>query len=203
MRLGLLGPTQGNEEALERAARFLVEERQVDRAVYLGVDTSLERIVQSWAEQLVGGDPGEDALLERATKACVKATSEQIDTFLQLERDRTALKLFESLPGESTRAIELLSGKVAVIIYDKAFLDEEDILPASLLVFGKSEEVVIKPVGKRWFLSPGPLGVAGLMVLDEEPDGVRVTVFDPDLKELHTQVLPVTTRAKLKVSGGD
>ncbi|HEY6727166.1 MAG TPA: hypothetical protein VI197_24195 [Polyangiaceae bacterium] len=202
MQLGLLGPSLGHDQALERAAEFLHKERGVDRALYLGVDNCLDRIVSGWAEKLVGSDPGQSALWTRVTEQCLSGSPDQIESFIQRERERQRLKLFESLPGESTRAIELLNGKVAVLIYDKAYLDEEDILPATLLVFGKSREALVRRVGRRWFVSPGSFADAGVMIVDDHDNGIHVTHFDRQLKEQKRTHLSTSRGVRLRVSGG-
>lgn len=202
MQLGLLGPSLGHGQALERAAEFLHKERGVDRALYLGIDNCLDRIVSGWAERLVGSDPGQSALWTRATDRCLEGDADQIESFIVRERERHRLKVFESLPGESTRAIELLNGKVAVLIYDKAQLDEEDILPATLLVFGKSRDALVKRVGRRWFVSPGSFADAGVMILDDHDNGINVTLFDKELKEKERTRLSTSRGVRLRVSGG-
>ena len=45
-----------------------------------------------------------------------------------------------------------------MLLYDKALLDEEDILPASLLIFGKHPVPLVRQVGSRTFISPGEIG---------------------------------------------
>ena len=75
MRLGLIGPAQDNDEALERAAQFLAGEVAVDRAIYLDVDHGLERVVSRWATELVGGDPSDDAIWQRAAERCAEAAA--------------------------------------------------------------------------------------------------------------------------------
>jgi hypothetical protein len=189
MRLGLLGPARDNRQTLERAARFLLCDLGVDRAVYLDVDHALDSVVRGWAERLVAGDPAEDAIWQRATERCLRANPAEIDEFIAAERERSALKIFESLPGDTARSIEILNGKVAVLIYDKDDLDEEDLLPASFLVFGASAEPVVKSVGDRWFLSPGTLEHFGLMTLEDRDDGVHLILFDSECREVRRQVL--------------
>ena len=132
----------------------------------------------------------------------VENHAEQIEGFIERERGRQRLKVFESLPGESTRAIELLNGKVAVLIYDKAYLDEEDILPATLLVFGKSREALVRRVGRRWFVSPGSFSEAGVMIIDDHDNGIHVTHFDRQLKERERLRLSTSRGVRLRVSGG-
>lgn len=201
MRLGLLGPAPENDAALERGARFLLHDVGVDRAIYLGIDPVLDRVVHSWAARVVGGDPDDAAVWSRAALQCARGTPEQIEAFLEAERERRSLQIFESLPDAGTRVIELLGGKVVVMIYDKAHLDEEDILPASVLVFGKSDEPLVKQVGSRWFLSPGGFGRGGIMTLEDHDDVIHVTSFDVDGRELDRQQLRSTRGPKLKVSG--
>ncbi len=201
MRLGLLGPADDHEEALERAVGFLFRDVSVDRAVYLGVDHALDTVVQSWAARLVGGDPAEEALWQRAAERCAHASAAEIDAFVTAERERRALSVFESLPGDGTRAIELLNGRVVVMIHDKADLDEEDILPASLLVFGKSSQPLVKQVGSRWFLSPGLLEHFGVMTLEDHEDGIHLALFDSAGREVRRERLIAARTAKLKVSG--
>jgi len=193
----------GHLEELERAAKFLYRERKAERVVYLSDDAALDEMVEGWAQRLVGDNAGEEELLGRATERCLSATPDEINGFLQKERERRSLKVFESLPGESTRAIEILSGKVVVMIYDKAYLDEEDILPATVLVFGKSEEPLVRRVGRRWFLAPGSFGTAGVMLLDDQDSGIHVTLFDDKLEVSRRERLSTGRGVKLRVSGAD
>jgi hypothetical protein len=203
MRLGLLGPAQENDEALARAAEFLLHEIAVDRAVYLAVDQALDRVVQRWATRLVGGDPSENAVWERAAARCAQATPDDIDAFVQAERERQSLKVFESLPADGTRVIELLNGRVAVMIYDKADLDEEDMLPAAFLVFGASRQPLVKRVGSRWFLSPGTLDHFGIMTLEDRDDGVHLALFDSLCSEIRRERLTTDRTARLRIAGRD
>jgi hypothetical protein len=189
MRLGLLGPARNHADRLERAARYLLRELYVDRAVYLDVDGLLDGVVRKWAERLVAGDPAEDAIWQRATDRCLRASPRAIDEFVAAERERRALAILESLPGDTARTIEILDGRVAVLLYDKDDLDEEDLAPASFLVFGASSEPVLKPVGNRWFLSPGTLEHFGVMLLEEQDDGVQLTLYDSECRAIRKQSL--------------
>jgi hypothetical protein len=89
-----------------------------------------------------------------------------------------------------------------VLIYDKAYLDEEDILPATLLVFGKSREALVRRVGRRWFVSPGSFADAGVMIIDDHDNGIHVTHFDRQLKEQKRTHLSTSRGVRLRVSGG-
>jgi hypothetical protein len=201
MRLGLLGPALDQEGALEEAARFLLQDVAVDRAVYLGIDGMLDRVVRRWAERVVGANPDDGALWSRAAARCIRASAEEIDGFLDAERERRSMKVLESLPGDQARAIEILNGKVAVMIWDKARLDEDDIAPAALLVFGKSAAPMVERVGSRWFLSPGPFPDAGTMLLEDHDDGIHVSLFDADGKEQRRELLLPGRGARVQVKG--
>jgi hypothetical protein len=197
----LIGPSHGALDALERVARFLHTECAVDRAVYLGVDGALDRVVLQWATTLVDGNPDESAIFTRAAR-CIDAPPEEIEAFLTRERERRALRVFESLPGDGTRVIEILDGKLAVMIHDKADLDEEDMLPAAFLIFGASKEPVIRQVGSRWFLSPGALTGHGLLLLEDQDEGVQLRLFDAHCREQRKERITTAHVARLRVDGG-
>ena len=203
MRLGLLGPALDHLEALAVAARFLNTNWQAERVVYLGADRQLDNVVAAWAESLVGPNADDFTIMSRATKSCLGASAEEIDAFLLREQQRTQLRMFESLPGERTRSVEIIAGKVAVMLYDKAYLEEEDILPANLLIFGKSRQPLVKQLGRRWFLSPGSFPNHGVMVIDDEGPELRAVVLNQDLKETasHTLSAPRTLRMQITSDG--
>lgn len=204
MRLGLIGPALGHLEALEVAARRLRDDLEVDRVVYLGNDQALDKVVANWAQQLVGPEAEDAALLRRATRACLEGSPERIDDFVARERQRSMLRMFESLPGGVTRAVEILGGKVAVLVHDKKHLSEDDILPATLLIFGRGREAMIRQVGRRWFVSPGSLPHTGAVVVLEEQEGqLRASTFGGDLALLASEVLNAPKSLKMTVSGGD
>ena len=200
MRLGLLGPATDSVDVLERSARFLHDEAGAERVIYLGLDGALDRVVEGWAKSLVGADAGDQRLFSRAAERCAKATPIEIDAFVTAEREREALRAFEALPGDGTRLMELLGGRVAVLIYDKANLDEDDIASATFLVFGKSADPLVKAVGSRWFLAPGHLGDFGMMLLEEGSDGVHLSLFDSVCREIRRERLVAAPAARISVS---
>jgi hypothetical protein len=204
MRLGILGPAQGDLPALARRAQHLIDVMHVDKVIYLADDGALDRVVASWARDLVGSDPAEEALFVRATLRCVRASAEVIEDFVASERARLRLKVFESLPSGSRRSIELLEGRVVLFVYDKATLDEEDIAAASILVFGKSPDWLIKKVGPRLFLSPGPIGSenGGSAVLDELNGGVHIEIMNASGTVTAEELFGAPQAARLRVQGG-
>lgn len=203
MRLGLLGPYSGDLTALGRAAEFLLNGARVHRAIYLGNDGALDRAVAAWARKLVGDDPTDENAWRRAADVARNGSWEQIDKFVSTERSRMRLKTLEALPETVARTIEMISDRVAVLIHDKALLDEEDILAANILCFGKNDGPLVKKIGTRWFVSPGPIGSegGGIAVLDDESDEVVVTVYDSTGKPAHREVLAQTRTAKMRVQG--
>jgi hypothetical protein len=202
MRLGLLGPAKEREDALERAMRFLQHEIRVHRAVYLGIDYALDRVVARWAEQLVGPEPQEAAIFARAAASCVRALPAEIDRFIAAEQERRGLALFESLASNESRAIELMNGRVVLMIHDKASLDEEDIVSAAVIVFGKGRDPLVKQVGSRWFLSPGTLEHFGLMTLEEMNDGIHLVQYDSLCHEVRRERLIAARAPRVRISGG-
>src|SRR5258708_38161940 len=99
MRLGLLGPANGDLAGLARSAEFLLNGAKVTRAVYLGDDDALEDTVGLWAESLVGPNPSDEGVWERALVALASGgVPEQTDSFPRAERARLRLKSLERLP---------------------------------------------------------------------------------------------------------
>ena len=199
MRLGLLGPAHGDHESLLRASQFLDREVGVDRAVYLDVDGALDQTILTWAGKLVGGDPAETAIWKRAQR-CLAAAAAEIDDYVARERERRALRIFEALPSDGARLVELLNGQVAVMIYDADELDEEDMLPAAFMLYGASDQPVVKQVGTRWFLSPGRLEHFGIMVLEDRDDGVHLGLFDNLCREVRRERLTHEQHGALKLT---
>ncbi len=179
MRLGLIGPAQGDLVGLARAARVLYDDARAERVLYLAADGALDRVVSGWARTLVGGEPSADAVFERAATLCAEASADAIDAFVGKERALLELKAFVTLPEAPARTIEMFDGRVVLFVFDKSTLDEEDIAAAAVLVFGKSPMPLIKRVGTRIFVSPGALGPSsGRAILDDSGGGLRLETID-------------------------
>ncbi|MFO0759143.1 MAG: hypothetical protein U0359_21805 [Byssovorax sp.] len=205
MRLGILGPANGDLLGLARAAQFLVDEAGAEKVVYVAGDGALERVVIGWAREIVGTNPSEEALFIRAAARCARGSPEEIDRFVEGERARLRLKVYVSLPDERSRTIELLDGRVTLFVYDKAALDEEDISAASILVFGKSAEPLIRKVGARIFVAPGAIGApgGGMATLDDAGGGVKIEVLDAAGRVTAQDSLAAKeTASKMRVQGG-
>ncbi|WP_437680443.1 hypothetical protein [Sorangium sp. So ce131] len=202
MRLGVLGPAQGDLPALARGAQHLLDEGHAERVIYVADDDALDRVVEGWALSLVGSNPTAGALFGRAIR-CATATPDEIDAFVASEQARLRLQVLMSLPP-GQRTIEILDGRVALFVFDKAALDEEDIVAASLLVFGKSPEPLIKKVGTRTFFSPGPIGSeGGTALLDDGQGGVRIEVMNSSGAVTAREIVgPSASVSRMRVQGG-
>jgi hypothetical protein len=205
MRLGLLGPAEGNVDGLTRAAEFLVDVAKVDRAIYLGDDGALDAAVTAWATRLVDNDPSDEAAWTRAVDVALRGSPEQIDAFVRRERARQRLRVLEALPtNAAARTIEMIGDRVAVLLHDKALLDEEDIFGANLLIFGKSPEPLVKKVGTRWFVTPGAIGSpgGGAAVLDDSGEEIVASIYGADGRRSFSEPIAIARAAKMKIQGG-
>jgi hypothetical protein len=210
MRLGIIGPAKGDTRAVARAAECLLDVVGVQRVLYLAADGTLDMVVRAWARSLVGNNPNEDSLLARATVRCANASPEAIDAFVAAERARGRLRALVSLPEGSRRTVEFFDGRVALFMYDKSILDEDDVVGATLFVYGRSNEPKVKRIGSRMFITPGPLAgpQGGLAVLSEGPSGgVKVELRNLDGSVLVEEMLGGTGSMlpgiKMRVQGGN
>lgn len=199
MRLGLVGASSGDLGALARAIRTAVA--QADRVVYLGDDEAFDDVVAGW----VAAVGAEGTLAERARAALEAPPDAVVDVAAAVvagELTRRRLLAVQALRGQS-RTVEILLDRVVLLAADKADLDEEDLLPASVIAFGKGDPLV-RRVGSRVFLAPGPPGDAGgVMVLAEEPGGASLSLeaFSADGALQQATSLDLARAAKLRVQG--
>jgi len=199
VRLALLGPCEGDVAALARAARTALVGLGVDRAIYLGTDDALDAVAFAWAEVLGVLDP-----LEARVPELLDADPDTIDAAIAGEQLRSRLSTLHALAGPGLRAVEILHDRVLLLVDDKRELDEEDLLPASFIVFGKGEPV-IRRVGSRVFFCPGTPSrrSEGVLVLDEgqAAGAVLATIHDIDGGVVQREMLDTTRSVKMKVQG--
>lgn len=194
MRLGLVGAS-GDLAALARALRTAV--RLSDRVVYLASDAGFDDVLAGWVALL----PAEGSLRERAA-AVLDADASTLASTIAAELARRELLNVHSLSGAS-RAVEILLDRVVLLAADKTDLDEEDLLPASVIAFGRGEALV-RRVGSRVFVAPGPpSATGGVAVLAEEAGGssLTLTLFTADGVEVQSTALDLARAAKLRVQG--
>lgn len=210
MRLGIIGPAKGDVRTLAHAVECLLDVVGVQRILYLAPDSSLDLLVRAWARSLVGNSPNEDSLLARATLRCANASPEAIEAFVAAERARARLRALTFLPEGNRRTVDFFDGRVALFMYDKAILDEDDVVGATLFVYGRSNEPKIKRIGSRMFVTPGPLGApqGGLLVMGEGPSGgVRVEIRNLDGSIFAEEMLggsgSMLPGIKMRVQGGN
>ncbi len=200
MRIGLLGPADGNKELLREAADFLLGDCAVDQAVYLGHDDTARRVVDAWAEQVMGGEASEDAFLREARRVALAGTADDIKTLLARDHEVRRLAALRCLPPPPARAVEVCDEKVVLFVHDKAHLDEEDIANAFLVVYGRSKALALNRFGPRSFFTPGPLSGKRVAVLEREPDGtLALAMFNPETGEPAGHETLVTRRSRVVV----
>jgi hypothetical protein len=202
VRLALLGPCEGDLWALARAATTALDTLVADQVVYLGTDGALDHVVEEWA-QTIGVDATIDDRL-RSDPSLLDAEPAVIAEEVERERARLRLGRLRTLAGPGLRALEILNDRVVLLVDDKAVLDEEDLLPATIIVFGKGEPTV-RRIGSRTFACPGALNVRGqgVILLDEGEASVNIalTLFDAEGAEKQRDFVETSRTAKLRVHG--
>jgi len=184
MRLGLIGPADGDIKLLREAAEFLLGDCGVDQATYLGIDKTIRHVVDAWSVEIMGGAAGEDAFLRAAAEIALTGDATGITTLLKRDQDVRRLSALRCLPPPPARAVEVLDDKVMLFVHDKALLDEEDIANAFLVVYGRGKQLALNRFGPRTFFTPGPLKAGRVAVIEREKDGsLAIAQFNPQTGE--------------------
>jgi hypothetical protein len=200
MRIGFLGPSGGDLDALERAATFLLWTGNVARAVYLGNDGALDRCVVAWAKRLVGEDPSDEGAWERAGELAASGTPEAIDRFVAGERKRLRLRALATLPEGAPFALETAADLTVLMAFDAAKLGEDELARAHLVVIGNAPGPSLHEQATRWLLELGPISQrGGVAVLDAQGASGVVTVYDASEREQLRVELSEPRTAKLEV----
>ncbi len=201
MRIGLLGPADGNATLLREAAEFLLRDYGVDQAVYLGPDDdAVEQVVDRWAQQVMGGGAGENAFLDEAVRLALTGDAETIQDLLARDQEVRRLSALRCLPPPPARGVEVIDDKVILFVNDKSVLDEEDIANAFLVVYGRSKACALNRFGPRTFFTPGPLKAGRIAVLESQPDNcLAIAQFNPQTGEPAGRDLLATRKARLVV----
>jgi hypothetical protein len=189
MRIGFLGPAEGDLDLLERSASFLLRERAA-RVVYLSHDGALDRCVGAWAARLVGDDPTDDGAWTRAADVAIGGSADALDEFVTSERQRLRLRALVSLPDGSSCSLETLGDLTILMTHNAGVLSDEDLTHATLIVDGASVAPILEPRGTRWWLSPGHLGRhGGVALVDTNSPIPTVVVYDAAQREvMHGEV---------------
>ncbi|MCB9635660.1 MAG: hypothetical protein H6721_26370 [Sandaracinus sp.] len=200
MRIGLIGPAvSSDDDALRDAVEFLLGDAEAELAVYLGDDDAADRFANRLQRDLRG--PDARPFLDRAVDLACEGTPEQLLEALDADRQLHRLERLRALPPAPARAVEIIGDRIVLMVHDKRVLDEDDIANATMIVYGRSDELLLKRFGPRYFFSPGPLagGKVGLLEADEE-GRIALSAFAPSGEPLWREVLQ-GKRSKLSVSG--
>ena len=175
MRLGLIGPANTDTAALERAAKLLIVEYEVDQVIYLGEDDALREFVTAH-ESEGNGHPIEQQV---ARVAATGSPSDIEDVLVQLRGARYLEKL-RVAPRPPTRAMEMLDDRIVLIVRNKTTLGEDDVVNSNVVIYGDARELMFKRFGPRCFFSPGPLAGGRLGLLDDQSEagGVELRAID-------------------------
>ncbi len=180
MRIGLLGPADGDSDALRDGIEFLLGDVGVDQAIYLGKDDAvLDELLTRWVEEVFGEAHSEEAFLRRAAAVAESGDPEAITGLLHRDAWVRGLARVRKLPVAPARAIEMLGDRILIAVYDKKVLDEEDIANAHLIVYGHAAEASLRRFGTRYFLTPGPVSAGRVAVLETEgEEDVTLALFE-------------------------
>jgi hypothetical protein len=200
VRLALLGPSEGDVAALACAVAAALDKHAADLVVYLGDDDASDRVVEAWAELI-----GASAPLEERVFSVLDADSATIRQEIAREHARRRLERVQALPSGESRTVEMFGDRMVLVVQDKSILDEEDLLPASVIVFGLGE-ATLRRVGSRVFLCPGRPAkrTEGLLILEEgEPGSGVIIAFlcDADGNVNQRERIESARGPKLRVQG--
>jgi hypothetical protein len=183
VRIGFLGPADGDLALLERAASFLLDQN-VARVVYLGADGALDQCVVEWARRLVGDDPTDEGAWSRAASVAIQGDAVQIDAFVAAERQRMRLRALVSLPEDAPLSFETIGDVALVMATEGAPLDEEALENVLVVVRGDGDAPRFEEQGGRYWLDPGRLRAGAGVALLESGEEISLVVFDPDAREI-------------------
>ena len=196
MRLGLIGPTESDTAALQRAAELLVSELEADILLYLGTDA----IARDFASRHLrpAYQPGLD---RRVATVATSGTPAEIEELLDELRRAEHVDRLRVLPEPPARAIEMIDDRIVLAMYARQDVEEEDVVNANLVVYGDGGELAFRRFGAKCLFSPGPLngGCIGLVEGGEDNGGVTLTALDLEGRVLWVE--PVQGRgAKVMVA---
>jgi hypothetical protein len=201
MRIGLVGPADGDSALLREAAEFLLGDCGVEQAVYLGSEQTLRGVVDRWATQVVKGVATEARFLEEALALALDADAAAIDALLSRDRELHRLSALRCLPAQPARAVELVDDKVVLFVHDKALLDPEDIANAFLIVYGRSKQSALHRFGPRTFFTPGPLSHGRVALIEREGEAhLAIAQFNPRTGEPRGRDILQVRRARVVVT---
>lgn len=163
MRLGFIGPANSDAAALERAAKLLICELEVDTVIYLADDEALRAFCTKHRPS-----ESEVPIDRQVAEVAASGTPEEIEAVLRTLRGARYLEKLRVAPPPPTRAMEMLDDRIALIVRNKSTIGEEDVINSNIVVFGDGKELMFKRFGPRCFFCPGPLDLGHLGILDDK-----------------------------------
>lgn len=163
MRLGFIGPAKSDVAALERAAKLLISDVEVDTVIYLGEDEALRAFMAKHQS-----DSGDAPLEQQVADVAARGTADEIEEVLRKLRGARYLGKLRIAPPAPRRAMEMLDDRIALIVRHKSTIGEEDVINSNIVVYGDGAELMFKRFGPRCFFSPGPLETGHLGLLDDQ-----------------------------------
>lgn len=175
MRLGFIGPAESDIAALERAAKLLIVDFEVDQVVYFGEDDALREFVGAHES-----DDDGDRIEHQVAQVAATGSPTDIEDVLRRLRGARYLEKLRVAPRPPTRAMEMLDDRIVLIVRNKATISEEDVINSNIVVYGDSHELLFKRFGPRCFFCPGALqgGHVGLLDDHSEAGGVVLKAID-------------------------
>ncbi len=200
MRIGFIGPVGDTDlSVLREATEFLLGDADAEQAIYLGEDNAADRLAETWMAELEEATVGD--FLARAASLAIDGTPGAIDKLLERDEQARRLTRLHTLPPAPARAVEMMEDRILLVVHDKSILDEEDIANASVIVYGRSKEALLRRFGPRYFFTPGPLSGGTVGLFEADRDGkVTVAAYAPTGKPLWREVLQ-GRRSKISVTG--
>lgn len=177
MRFGFIGPAGTDAASLERAAKLLIVDYEVDQLIYLAEDDAL----REFAAAHESDDAGE-RVEQRVARVAATGSPSDIEGVLLRLRGTRYLEKLRVAPRPPTRAMEMLDDRIVLIVREKATIGEEDVVNSNVVVYGDADELMFKRFGPRCFFSPGPLESGHLGLLDDQSEAGGVALMAIDLE---------------------
>jgi predicted phosphodiesterase len=209
VRLGLCSDTFGNLAALERALDLFARAR-AERVFFLGGRLAdLEAVLARRA----GGS--RDAPIPTTDQEFLVAVEAALTRQLSARADpiatrvvRVASRACPEYQGGTVprKHLDLVDGRVACVVHDKAELSRDDIENATLIMHGNSAQPAIVAIGPRVFVTPGHLRrpapegrPATFVLLEAGSRELEMTVFGEDAAELRRELVVLGSTSRMTV----
>ena len=119
MRLGFIGPAEGDVEALREALDFLLGDAGADTVIYMGEDDTADQLAEETRRAASGGSDG--SFFGAAREAAIGGSAEQIGALLGAEEELEKLSALRILPPSPMRAIEIAVAAAASVPFSSTF----------------------------------------------------------------------------------